>query len=593
MTKHDAEADAAEQVRERVLVPPVRRLPPSWLGLSRGTAWSRPTPAGATALAAVVAILAWLIAALRVDAPLVLVDEYAFLMGGIEIDRLDHLKKVAPQVPQFGAFLFLRLINLTHQVGAPVDIAIRLCNVAAFAGGAWLLIRRILSAEASWRSAAVAVLICAWPIGSYAAYVMPESLYFLGFAALVAGLMGARGERPILVWAASGAAIAGLTLLKPHGLFVLGAFLAATIAWAVIARGTSLLRAAALCLAAATVYFAAVTVLNGLLAPAVRPEEDIVGGFYWAIVQRMLTDWPAAAGALQIAATNLSGVLVLLAPSLAFLVHGLFAVRRPGVGGPPDLLALSAALLVILVLGVVAAFALLLAFDPLRVHLRYINFALPCVLALAWVWQARRPELDSRAFRLTAAVLWVLAAGYFLWRLPSLRLLPVDAPDLLFAYGKGDFGKLGLGDLARPAIAALVVTGAGLMLLPRWRWFDSQLLVLALLTPISLHNIVAAQSQWSRDAAARHDLGDIAAAVCGTGDNDILAMASLEAFPLLYHPMARIDRAVPLKIVPDAKSPTVAQKAAPGTCILTTVNLTSTQGPPVAALQGIYLFRKP
>ena len=81
--------------------------------------------------------------------------------------------------------------------------------------------------------------------------------------------------------------------------------------------------------------------------------------------------------------------------------------------------------------------------------------------------------------------------------------------------------------------------------------------------------------------------------MCGPGEHDIVAIGSLENFPLLYHSMSRIDRAVRLRIISDTTSWMVAEKAKPGTCILTTSNLAPTQWAPLAYFSGVHLFRRP
>ena len=77
--------------------------------------------------------LLWAAVAFRVRTPLILADEYVYLVRGCALDRLARLEEIAPAIPSLGNYLFLRIINLLTRSVAPVDLALKLVIVGCIA----------------------------------------------------------------------------------------------------------------------------------------------------------------------------------------------------------------------------------------------------------------------------------------------------------------------------------------------------------------------------------------------------------------------------------------------------------------------------
>lgn len=532
----------------------------------------------------------WLAVALHSVTPLVLADEYVYLMRGVALDGLKRLDAIAPSVPHIANYLFLRLINVISGTALPVDVTMKVFNVACLVAALHLLGRLIETKDGDWRWAAVFALVVLLPAGSYVAYVMPESLYLMIFVGLFAVLMRSTGVRLHGLWASAGVLIAALTLVKAHGLFVLAAFLGATLVWSIATGRVGLARAFTLILTASAAF--AVATALGLLALAPKNAGgDFVGAYYWSMVGRGAPHWGRISTVVKLGMTQLAAILLLLAPSLSFLAAGLVAERRRGLRPEEvgSLFSFAAWFLVLLIGLIVISVSFVLSAEPTRIQLRYVNFAFPCILALAWIWGRADPRLDTRKFRLWAAGLWLLAAGYFLVRLPGLWPLPADAPELFFTYHSGEFGAFGLGSAVGYVTAATVGACALAMISPKVRWFDAQLAGLLVLVLVADFNTVSWQSAWSKLQAPLRRIGDVARADCGRNEADVMAFLPSDDPGRLFTALTRVGRPVPLKI--DAKGGLASMAVAPAGCVITSLDLTAAMGPPLAQSEELALYR--
>jgi hypothetical protein len=556
-------------------------LRPGW-SLERLAPWRGP-------LILTVATLLWVAVAVRVASPLVLADEYVYAIRGLALDHLDRLQAIAPALPAVNNHLFLRLINLIARANLPTSLTIKLFNVACFSGAIALLGRGVLSAGSPGRATGLFALLAVLPIGSYVAYVMPESLYLLLFVLIFARLAQHRGAPTLWLWASTGGLIAVLTLAKAHGVFVFAAFLLATFAHSALSGRVSLRRALALSLASAAVFGSVLYLGVALLGPHGRGPgaHDVIGAYYWEVVARA-TAGVRVAATLDFAATQLAAMLLLFAPSLTFLVFGLFGSRRRAArgqaAGEPFSFAACFLLAVLCVVGVVVAF--LLVAEPSRIQLRYLSFTFPCILALVWIWGAAEPQLDTPRFRLVAAGVWFVGAAVFLLRLPRLQPLAPDAPEMFFSYHGGEFG-LGV---AMAAVVAVLIAACGLALLhPRIRWFDAQLAALVVLVGLSDLNTVIWQGRWSAEQAPMRQIGDAARRDCGTADTDVVAAGGWEDASSLDTAAMRVGRPISLRLGPEAGFDPLALR--PGTCVMTSADLDPVLGPPRLRTPGLALYR--
>ena len=186
---------------------------------------------------------------------------------------------------------------------------------------------------------------------------------------------------------------------------------------------------------------------------------------------------------------------------------------------------------------------------------------------------------------------WAASAAFLAARLPDLRLLPVDSPELFFAYMSGEFGAFGLGAAARWILAGVVGLAAVLVAVERVRWRDAQLAVLVVLLSIAAVNTVTWQGRWSGAQAPLRRTGEVAQLLCAPAS--IVAVSSPQSFPGLYNAMAAVPRIVPLTLLqPDAFAAHIAGLPS-GACVLTNVPAPHSLGPPVFTSGGVALHRAP
>ncbi|WP_293681063.1 hypothetical protein [uncultured Phenylobacterium sp.] len=532
--------------------------------------------------------LCWLYAGLRITTPVILVDEYAYLIGGRALDYLDRLKAVAPTVPQFGNSLFLRLIQVLSRSTVPVDVAVKLINALAIATAATWLAGTTLRCADRRRALICTALVAFYPLGSYAAYVLPESLYFLAFTGLVGVLLVSRGQS-FPVWQAAGLLLGLLTLIKAHGLFALAAFLTAIVVWGLWIERASVKRVAGLC-AVTLGGFGLVAIGGGLMvgSAAKVTSHSLVGDFYFEMAKAAFMSPDRLLPILDYALLHLAAILSLFGPAIAFLIRAICA--RHDDASSSSRYAFVGLFLLILIVSVVAVVAILVGQEPERVHLRYISFALPALLVLSVIWSAHRPDLESVGLRLFVVALWAGGATLFLIRLPALRLLPVDSPELFFAYTSSEFGTFGLGVTAPWLLGGLVFVLGGLIIVNRVRWLDAQLAALVVLLGVAAVNTVVWQGRWSASQAPVRRAGEVARLLCPPSDGGVIAFSTTESFPALYNAMSAVPRIVPLILVDERMFPSRAAMLPAGTCVLT--NLPAADlGTPDYASGGISLYR--
>jgi hypothetical protein len=533
----------------------------------------------------------WLVAAFRAVSPLVLSDEYVYIIRGIGLDRLRELETLQPGLPSVGNYLFLRIINLFARAHLPIDVAAKIFNVACLEGALFLLGRLVLGCAASFRGLVLIGLLAFLPGGSYVAYVFPECAYLLVFTGLFV-LLARTSEPPSLgLWAMAGVLIGLLTLVKAHGVFVLVAFLVATLAWASYTRRVSLVAAARLCLAAAAGFAATLLVGVGVVGPkGPGPAGDVIGSFYWSMVRGSAPTSAKLVTAAQFALMLSAAILMILAPTMTSLVYGVFSDRRRArkTGSEPELFSLLALFLLALVGLVVLVVSFLISAEPTRLLLRYVNFTFPCLLALAWLWTRDEPALQGWRFRVPAALVWVGATAFFLYRLPGLRPLATDSPELFFSYHSAEFGAFGLGPHAAWFIAGVVALAAAAMLHPKVRWFDAQLAALIVLFAVADLNTLHFQGIWSASQSRYRAIGDVARRVCGGGDHDVIAIGSSGDPTALMTALAGLERMAPVYQGGDAGLSVLARS--PGACVLTSLDLEGL-GAPIIQATGLGLYR--
>jgi phosphoglycerol transferase len=543
--------------------------------------WPRLLPAAVLSLVG----LLWAALAFGVANPVVLIDEYAYLAEGRAFDRLPHLFALEPALAPYDSPLFFRLISTLGALGLPDRPALKLFDLA-FALGAVALLFRVAAGRGERAPLALLLVLGLYPIGSYAGYFMPESLYIFLFA-LLAWMTTESAPAPSAGRVLAAAAlIAALTLVKQHGLFILLALAAALAVWALCGppgrRLKGLLLAALLVGAWALLFWAG----GRFLAPAgavrtVGPlYQDLIGRSIRAAAERPI---------LGVLANYLGAVLMLAAPSLIFVswrvldqLRGRAARTGPGFAG----------LFLLTALGVIGfSVVFIMSGEFQRIHLRYLNFALLALVALAW---RLGPREEPAGFRRAAALAWAAGTLLFLWRSPSFRPMPVDAPELFFAYTGETLGRFGLG-AAAPAFTALVfLGGAAALLTRRARWFELQLGALVLTSVVSIWNLAHWQARESAQFAPYRAVGKAARALCGAGEGDIRAVSANDPYPaVLYQALSVLDREIPVQLVAPADTAAAAAAVPPRVCLLATDDPSAAGFEQLYAAPGLGLYRRP
>lgn len=528
--------------------------------LSRWQAWP-----GLALLLALAAVALWMWLAFHTAGPVVLSDEYWYWLNGAALSDPGRLAALQANAVQPGDALFLRFIHVLTRLDFPVDVGVKALNISCLALGYGLLIWTFRGLGARM----LPVLACAvfLPSGSYAAYVMPECLYFALFA-LVMVLTREQPSwgGPVLSWCAIGAAAALLTLSKSHGVLVFLAFGASAFLWSWREQPGRFGRNMAILAASALTYLVTLKLGQTILAP---PLGGIVGTFYldWA---KGLTWKPAE---LEEAFSRLLiygfAVGMLFAPCLVYLVLGLGRrlLRREAPAAGHEL----SGLLLLATVGLVSVVvAVMVRDEPERVHLRYVNFAFPWLLLLSFETWSGQAELNEPMHRRLAGAIWLASTLAFLSISHWFRPLPVDSPLLFAMYRSAEFGPFGLGGYAFIYVGLIVIAAASTLLLTKASWMSVQLVALACIIPLAIWNVAHWQRRASVDAAALGSLGVEARAACGAPE-EIEALGTPTQFVPLYSALAHVGLGARFKVLDEAGVLAEMSSGGGSPCVLTPV----------------------
>lgn len=525
------------------------------------------------AAAGLLALAVWTPFALALVSPVVLGDEWGFYLDGVAFDRLPRLWAGNTMQAPVGVFVFPWLIHAFTGLAPHPATLVKVANAAAVAAAATVLSLHLVRREDRKSGFPLALALALYPTGTFAAYVMPEAVYALLFALALAALWSAerararRGE--FVGWALAGAAAGLMTAVKPHGLFVAAAIGVTGPLWSLWTGRTPLARALGWSAAAAVGFLAAYGLAGwATLPPGVAFTLDPFGSAY-----RAQLGGAVGGGARRLAAgLELTGVygaaiLTLFAPALVQVVEALWRARRgtsAGAGGARPI----TLFLPLLIAGLAVAVAFVVAIEPERTHLRYLDFALPALLVEAW--RSGRP---GGAWRRAAAGVWVLSALVYVLALAHLRPLPVDAPELFFAYASGEFGPFGLGHGARWILLALVGAGAAALAFTRAPWPAVQAAVLAPLMLVAVFNIARTTHGWARDSDTPRALGELAFRRCGPADGDVVVLATPESQAWVFQTTWPLRRATPVVLADAGQVLTLLRASPAGRCVLSSADV--------------------
>lgn len=356
-------------------------------------------------------------------------------------------------------FLYFGLYRATNFCGDGFLGCARMLNILFFILSfpfIYATAKRFTSRRAS---ALVAFLTLAGASNSYTAYFMPEALYFFSFWVLVWSIIKLNEASSAIKWVVPGAILGIVSLIKPHGLFLLPAILVYCLFvlsrradgkyWH-IALSTVGLVAATFAIKLAGGFILAgkngVTLFGTFYTPYADTAQNRDIQYYWTLIK---------AAALNASGHSLALCFVYAIPVAIFL-RLLFrrnASGNPSSDGISPLLLLSGLVIVDLI-AVTSLFTASIAADSsvYYLHIRYYFFALPLLLIVAArELEANRDE-GGRLVRtlcvmpVIAAIIYVMAAG-----LKPFDAISSIAPELyglvaqpIILYGAGCISILAL-----------------------------------------------------------------------------------------------------------------------------------------------------
>jgi len=372
------------------------------------------------------------------------------------------------------SYLYLWVFRLTSQCGSEFLDCARTLNALMLVAALPLIYRILRPYAPAWLAALAALACVAAPVNSYAAYYMPESMYYLLFWVLATAVLRPYAARPASYGLIAGALLGLLCLVKMHAVFLAFGFGLFVVGDALWPGRRERVRPAAIVAVASLAAFLAVRFGLGYLL-AGHASLNLVGEFYGGQAQSNFGHLPAAAMAKNLLISSVGHVLALSLLFAPLLVPALPVLLQPRSDEAVER-ARSAVLFAVVMLASLVAITVYFtasmgANEAIgRLHLRYYNFCLPLLLLAPLAWRgvgsgpaALRRTLWAAALALAAIVVFSGAYGLHLYS-PT----PADSPELMWALKRawlsGAVGLLGaaacLGwvlarDLSRARLAAL------------------------------------------------------------------------------------------------------------------------------------------
>ncbi len=403
------------------------------------------------------------------------------------------------------SYLFLGLYGMTNACGDGFLDCARYLNIVFFLGAApfwYLSARKVCTPKVAMLVALASAMA---PTKIYAAYFMPESMYFFGFAVLAWVVLTKRA----LHWAAyallSGAVLGVMTLIKVHALFLIPALATYMVyaswrrdpkaPWGRIALASVALHVGAVFLVKFGVGFA-LAGAGGL---------KLLGGFYGTQANSSLAAADLMSKLIPAALFSVKGHLVMLAMVFAIPLAAMTCfVMRPAKALREDQARSDLIVFTLLVLGAALGLAVIYTAsiadwglrEGERLHARYYNFCFPLLVMVGAAharWE-RRVEHSTKAWVIAAIIGAAMVYGYL--RLGTdYRVVLVDTPEL---------HMFGLGERDSPALP-LVLLQAALLIAWALNRSAGSLLYMVGFMPLFLLNAeyeVRGQVKWSYDANA-------------------------------------------------------------------------------------------
>jgi hypothetical protein len=496
--------------------------------------------------------------ALAIHSPLVVNDEYQFLLTGLSYGNMQWAWEYS-RVPVWGTYLYPFIISLVAPLPL-ISALLKLFNVSAVIAAMLFLYFRLsrLRVALAWRMV-FALYLSAVPTWCYVAVVMPDALYGSFFYVLLSAfLVAATADR---LQGSSGFVMLGagaglLSLLKPHGFFI---YLAATAAAVCVAGLLPTWRKKAVgilssVLALSLGYFAAAILGNWLTAPAeIANPFDLLGGMYAEYLQSNLPTENHIWAMVSAFFREYCAVVLLYAPTLLSVAVGVSAIIRRTPDGQASQserpwLVFFGLFVLFLVSGLVLVTSMIDVTDY-RMRFRYVDFVFPALAFLALVFTSGRyggidKLLESRIIRNLIAITWIGgAAGFYFFISPDLQHIFIDAPDLFFSYQDSPLGPLNvLGDYGPLLGVSWTCFGALLIAFTRTAPIIINLAILVPLNVVSILNVNVAEKIWAAQNSPLDRIGSIAGQACQRKPDKIAVISTNEYNVPYYFSLFNIGR---------------------------------------------------
>jgi phosphoglycerol transferase len=365
----------------------------------------------------------------------VLSDEWTYS----QFSRLIPLRDVP--VPSYLYFFLFRASNACGDGFMECVRSMNILFLLAAAPFVYLTARKVTSNRLAMLLALVSI---AGPINVYTTWFMPESLYYLGFWVVCWLALRLNERLSVAATAQIGAALALLSLVKVHAMFLLPP-VALFIAYSALTQSSSRSTASAL---GRALFYVAILVLSaaivrfgiGYLAAGTR-GLSLYGSLYENMAKNSDRARKPAIDMIMMALSNLRGHLmgltILYGVPIASL--GVVICNPRNYKSAPSIhtaMAVFTALILLTLLAVTTMFTASVAGTGMyetnvRLHMRYYDFALP-LLSICLAAQLRlSAETETRYARAGAAALVIAVlfmAVYFLRAL--FQTSPIDGPEI-------------------------------------------------------------------------------------------------------------------------------------------------------------------
>jgi phosphoglycerol transferase len=398
--------------------------------------------------------------------------------------------------------LYFQLTRWVHAFGDDAIFAARAFNVLLFAAATLPIVLVARRFVPSWAAVVIALIACAGPTGSYAAYFTPESMYVLGFWLVVLAFVRMLEDPNPGRIAVLSVSLAALALVKPHA-FVLAPCFAATLP---LSRAFGRQRAsfAALMLRGAALLLGGY--LSWVLLGRLLGREWIwspAGVLYAGLARNMLGVADVSrtlATTLSVTTAHVSLILLPLGTAVVLVVAGpVQELREPSEARPPRIEGPFAVacmmVVVVLVLMSIRLTVTAVGMDRWatvdRVHGRYYCFALPLLLLAAAAVSPREWGRTARWVAASSALVIAVMSYLVVIHLPTLYV--VDYPE--------GFALTASSSLRLLALAGGILGAALLLLRPAWAWTGS-------LCAVALVAALGTQRVWEGQRA-RASVSDV------------------------------------------------------------------------------------